>query len=123
VPPIFFPTQGIREKNRLPRGPQAARYRAALTLANPDAPANVFSIGERFNLREFIMTISYRILNSYAHPVIEFGGQVYGEEDLCDSIWLIQKELRHGLPKDEQIKAKRQIAHFQTMLDALRAAA
>jgi hypothetical protein len=92
-----------------------------LTLANPDAPANVFSTGERFNFREFIMTISYRILNSYAYPVIEFGGQVYGEEDLCDAIWLVQKELRHGLPKDEQIVAQRQITDFQAMLDALRA--
>ena len=70
------------------------------------------------------MTISYRIIiNSNDFTTIECGGLVYGEEDLCDAIWLVQKELRGGLPKDEQIEAKRQIAHFQTLLDALRAAA
>ena len=67
------------------------------------------------------MTISYRILHSYAYPVIECGGQIYGEEDLCDAIWLVQKELRHGLPKKEQIVARCQIAQFQAMLEALRA--
>ena len=122
MPPIFFYARAPK-KIGSPAARKRRRTRAALTLTNPDAPANVFSTGERFNFREFIMTISYRILNSYAYPVIEFGGQVYGEEDLCDTIWLVQKELRHGLPRKERIEAQRQIAQYQTLLDALRAGA
>ena len=67
------------------------------------------------------MTISYRVIKNNGDALIECGGQIYGEEDLCEAIWLVQKELRHGLPKKEQIVAQRQIAQFQAMLDALRA--
>jgi hypothetical protein len=120
VPPIFFYARAPK-KIGSPAARKRRRYRSGLDPRQSGCPANVFSTGERFNFREFIMTISYRILNSYAYPVIEFGGQVYGEEDLCDTIWLVQKELRHGLPRKERIEAQRQIAEYQTLLDALRA--
>ncbi len=61
------------------------------------------------------MTISYRITSSNHHAPI------YSEDEVLESIWLIQKELRSGLPKNEQIAAQRQITEFRAMLDALRA--
>jgi hypothetical protein len=68
------------------------------------------------------MTISYRILNMNGNAVAECGGQIYGLEDLCDAIWLTNKEIRGGLPKRERVQAQNQIAHYEAMLDALRRA-
>ena len=67
------------------------------------------------------MTLSYRVINNGDFPHIECDGGIHHEDELIESIWLVQKELRHGLPKREQRDARRQIAHLQAMLDALRA--
>lgn len=68
------------------------------------------------------MTTAYRILNNSDELRIEFGGQTYAEDTLCEALWLVNVELRAGLPRREQIKAKQQIAQFETLLDALREA-
>jgi hypothetical protein len=70
------------------------------------------------------MLTSYRILSHNGYDnVIEFNGREYAEEDLCDTIWLVNQELRSGrLPKREQIEAKRQIAQYGELLAALRSA-
>ena len=68
------------------------------------------------------MTIAYRILNNSDELHIEFGGQIYAEDTLCESLWLVNIELRGGLPKREQIHAKKQIAQYETLLNALREA-
>jgi hypothetical protein len=69
------------------------------------------------------MTISYRIINANHDPRIECRGQIYGLEDLCEAIWLINMELRGAyLSKRERTKAQRQITQYEAMLDALRSA-
>jgi len=67
------------------------------------------------------MTISYRLINNNGDTRIEYKAETYGLEDLCESIWLHQIELRRGLPKNERIESQRAIALYQTLLDALRA--
>ena len=68
------------------------------------------------------MTISYRIIETNGYTLIESGGCTYAEEDLSDSIWLVNRELRAGLPKREQLKARRQVATYEVLLSALRSA-
>ena len=68
------------------------------------------------------MTISYHIINANHDPRIECRGQIYGLEDLCEAIWLINREIRAGLPKRERIEAHHQIAQYEAMLDAMRRA-
>ena len=69
------------------------------------------------------MTILYRILPTTPFNRIECGGQIYGLEDLCEAIWLINMELRGAyLSKRERIEAQRQITQYEAMLDALRSA-
>ena len=69
------------------------------------------------------MTISYRIINANHDTRIEFCGQIYGLEDLCEAIWLINMELRGAyLSKRERTKAHHQITQYEAMLDALRSA-
>ena len=46
----------------------------------------------------------------------------YAEEDLCEALWLVNMELRAGLPRRERIEARRQIAHYESLLSALRSA-
>jgi hypothetical protein len=84
---------------------------------------NPFSTGERFTHKEaHVMTNSYRILKNAGDNRIEFGGQSYAEDKLCEAIWLVNIELRNGLPKREQIEAKRQIAQFKNLLKSLQEA-
>ena len=66
------------------------------------------------------MTISYRILQTTGYNRIEFSGQTYAEDELHEAIWLVNMELRDGLPKRERIEAQRQITQYEAMLDALR---
>ena len=68
------------------------------------------------------MTTAYRILNNSGEPRIEFDGQSFAEDELREALWLVNIELRAGLPKRERIEAKRQIAQYETMLSALRSA-
>ena len=51
---------------------------------------------------------------------IGYLGQSYAEDELREAIWLVNMELRAGLPRRERIEAKRQIALFETLLAALR---
>lgn len=68
------------------------------------------------------MTIAYRVLNSSIENRIEFGGQIFGADQLCESMALINLELRRGLPRSEQIEAQHQIAQYEALLAALRGA-
>jgi len=51
---------------------------------------------------------------------IEENGESYAADELHEAIWLVNIELRNGLPKQERITAKRQIARYEALLDALR---
>ena len=68
------------------------------------------------------MTISYRILQTAGDNRIECCGQIYGADELHEAIWLVNMELRYGLPKKERIEAKRQIRQYNELLTALRGA-
>ena len=48
------------------------------------------------------MTIAYRILKTAGENRIEFDGQIYAEDELHEAIWLVNMELRNGLPKRER---------------------
>jgi hypothetical protein len=50
---------------------------------------------------------------------IEYHGQLYAEDELRESIWLVNMELRAGLPKRERIEAQQQIAEMELCLRAL----
>ncbi len=50
---------------------------------------------------------------------IEYRGQFYAEDELRESIWLCNIELRGGLPKREAVEAKQQIAAMEAKLQAL----
>jgi len=120
VPPIFLSEEG--QKNRLPRVPLRGAG-AALILANPDDREVLFSTGERFQLKEdYPMTAAHRILNNSGERRIESGGQVFAEDELCEALWLVNVELRAGLPRRERIEARRQIARYEALLSALRSA-
>jgi len=51
---------------------------------------------------------------------IEESGESYAADELHEAIWLVNIELRNGLPKQERITAKRQVARYEALLDALR---
>lgn len=68
------------------------------------------------------MTNSYLIQQNAGDVRIEYQGHLYAEDELNEAIWLVNIELRNGLPKRERIEAKRQVAQFKTLLDALREA-
>ncbi len=68
------------------------------------------------------MTAAYRILNNSAELRIETGGRIFAEDELREALWLVNIELRAGLPRREQIEAKRQIAQYEELLSALRSA-
>jgi hypothetical protein len=94
-----------------------------LTLANPDDRETPFSTGERFNLKEdHPMTAAHRILNNSGERRIECGGTAFAEDELREALWLVNMELRAGLPRREQIEARRQIARYEQLLSALRSA-
>jgi len=66
------------------------------------------------------MTISYRILKGDGDNRIEFRGQIYAEDELHETIWQINREIRSGLPKNERIEAQCEIRQYQELLTALR---
>ncbi len=68
------------------------------------------------------MTNSYRILKNAGDIRIDYQGQFYAEDELHEAIWLVNIELRGGLPKREQIEAKRRIAQFKNLLKSLQEA-
>ncbi|MDD4616740.1 MAG: hypothetical protein PHW76_06480 [Alphaproteobacteria bacterium] len=68
------------------------------------------------------MTISHQIQNIAGVLRIEYQGHFYAEDELREAIWLVNIELRNGLPKREKIEAKRQIEQYERLLDALRSA-
>jgi len=68
------------------------------------------------------MTISHRIFQNTGDNRIECNGQIYAEDELHEAIWLVNRELRAGLPKRERIEAHHQITQYEAMLDALRRA-
>ena len=67
------------------------------------------------------MTSAYRTLKTGSEYRIEFG-QIYAEDELHEVIWLVNRELRCGLPKSERIEAQSQIAQYEELLTALRSA-
>ena len=66
------------------------------------------------------MTISHQIPHTADDIRIEFRGQFYAEDELREELWLVNIELRNGLPKREQTEAKRQIAGIEKALNILR---
>jgi hypothetical protein len=50
---------------------------------------------------------------------IEYRGHLYAEDELRESIWLVNVELRAGLPKRERIEAQQQIVEMESCLRAL----
>ena len=57
---------------------------------------------------------------NFAHHIrAEYRGQFYAEDELRESIWLVNMELRNGLPRRERIEAKRQITEMEAALKAL----
>lgn len=50
---------------------------------------------------------------------VEYRGHFYAEDELRESIWLVNMELRNGLPRRERIEAKRQVAEMEAALEAL----
>ena len=68
------------------------------------------------------MTKAYRILNNSGEIHIEFAGRAFAEDELREALWLVNIELRAGLPRREQIEARRQIAQYEALLSALRRA-
>ena len=68
------------------------------------------------------MTTSYRILRTSGGNRIASGGETFAGDELCEAIWLVNMELRAGLPRRERIEAKRQIAQYEELLSALRSA-
>ena len=68
------------------------------------------------------MNIACRTLKTGSEYRIEFCGRIYAEDDLQEAIWLVNRELRSGLPKSEQIEAQGQITQYEGLLTALRSA-
>ena len=57
---------------------------------------------------------------NFAHDIrVEYRGHFYAEDELRESIWLVNMVLRNGLPRRERIEAKRQIAEMESCLEAL----
>ena len=50
---------------------------------------------------------------------IEYRGHFHTEDELRESIWLANIELRAGLPKREHIEAQQQIAEMESCLQTL----
>ena len=59
------------------------------------------------------MNTSHQIQNISGVLRIEHQGYFYAEDELREAIWLINIELRNGLPKREKIEAKRQIDQYE----------
>jgi hypothetical protein len=69
------------------------------------------------------MTASYRIFSNSHFPRIECEGQIFTEDELHETIWLMNMELRSCyMSKRERAAAKREISHHSTLLAALRSA-
>ena len=69
------------------------------------------------------MTASYRILGNSLFPRIECEGQIFSEDELHETIWLTNMELRSSyMSKRERAAAKREISHYSALLAALRSA-
>ncbi|MBA5775564.1 hypothetical protein H2509_00330 [Stappia sp. F7233] len=57
---------------------------------------------------------------NFGHDIrVEYRGHFYAEDELRESIWLVNMELRNGLPTRERIEAKRQITEMEAALTAL----
>jgi len=66
------------------------------------------------------MTASHKLQKISGVLRIEHQGHFYAEDELRESIWLVNIELRNGLPKRERAKAKRQIRLYEKLLNVLR---
>jgi hypothetical protein len=51
---------------------------------------------------------------------IAYQGHFYSEDELREALWLVQIELRNGLPEDEKREAEQQITELHALLKALR---
>ena len=62
--------------------------------------------------------MSIRIIST--HDIrVEYRGQFQAEDELRESIWLVNMELRNGLPRRERIEARQEIAEMEAALKAL----
>jgi len=51
---------------------------------------------------------------------IAYLGHFYSEDELREALWLVQIELRNGLPADEKREAEEQITALNALLKSLR---
>lgn len=51
---------------------------------------------------------------------IAYQGHFYSEDELHEALWLVQIELRNGLPADEKRDAEEQIIELNGLLKSLR---
>ncbi|WP_022730093.1 hypothetical protein [Thalassospira lucentensis] len=51
---------------------------------------------------------------------IAYQGHLYSEDELREALWLVQVELRNGLPADEKREAEQQILELNGLLKSLR---
>jgi len=68
------------------------------------------------------MNTSHQIQNIAGVLRIEYLGYFYAEDELRESLWLVNVELRNGLPKRERIEAECQIEKYEKLLNTLRSA-
>ena len=54
-----------------------------------------------------------------SHRIV-YQGHFYSEDELREALWLVQIELRNGLPEDEKREAEQQVFELTSLLKALR---
>ncbi|WP_156518951.1 hypothetical protein [Thalassospira indica] len=50
---------------------------------------------------------------------IAYQGHFYSEDELREALWLVQIELRNGLPEEEKREAEQQILELNGLLKSL----
>lgn len=65
------------------------------------------------------MTNSHQIQKLGGVLRVEHQGHFYAEDELREAIWLVNMELRNGLPRREQVEANRQIMQYEKLLKVL----
>jgi hypothetical protein len=96
---------------------------ATLTLANRMRGEPVLDGRTAQSQGDHSMTNSHQLQTINGVLRIEHQGHFYAEDELREAIWLVNIELRNGLPKREKIESKRQIEQYEKLLAALRDAA
>ena len=68
------------------------------------------------------MNTSHQIQQIAGVLRIDYQGYFYAEDELHEALWLVNIELRNGLPKRERIEAECQIEQYEKLLTTLRSA-